>query len=89
MPLAKEHKDTIIAEHLTHEGDTGSPEVQVALLTEQINKLTGHMKDHKNDSSSQRSLIIMVSRRQRHLGFLKRTKPESYRQIIKKLGLRK
>jgi len=82
-------KKELIDQHGRHPGDTGSSEVQVALLTEQINKLTGHMKDHKNDSSSQRSLIIMVSRRQRHLGFLKRTKPESYRQIIKKLGLRK
>lgn len=82
-------KKKIIDEFGIRPGDTGSSEVQVALLTEQIRSLTEHMKTHRKDYASQRSLQLMVSRRQRHLNYLQRTNPESYRKVIKKLGLRK
>lgn len=85
---ASTRKETI-DEFGLHPGDTGSSEVQIALLTGQIKELTEHMKTHKKDFASQRSLQLMVSRRQRHLSYLKRTNLESYQKIIKKLGLRK
>mgnify|MGYP006297624265 CR=1 FL=1 len=72
-----------------HEKDTGSSEVQVALLTEKIRELTDHMKKHRHDFRSQRSLRIKVSQRQKHLKYLKRTDPEKYREVVEKLNLRK
>ena len=72
-----------------HEGDTGSPEVQIAVLTEQINRLTEHFKEHKHDYHSQRGLMKMVGRRKNMLAYLKRTDLERYKALIEKLGLRK
>jgi small subunit ribosomal protein S15 len=79
----------IIAEYGTHEGDTGSPEVQVALLTERINHLTDHLRDHKHDHHSRRGLLLMVGRRRRLLDYLRRQDVERYRSLIAKLGLRR
>ena len=89
MALATETKSTIIVEHATHEGDTGSPEVQVALLTERINMLTEHFKSHVKDFHSRRGLLRMVSQRRSQLDYLKRSKVEAYRSLIERLGLRK
>ena len=82
-------KKTVIEAHAKHEGDTGSPEVQVALLTARIEGLTGHFKEHKKDFHSRRGLLMMVSRRRKLLDYLKRTNVESYRKLIDSLGLRK
>lgn len=76
-------------EYAIHEGDTGSPEVQIAVLTEQINRLTEHFKEHKHDYHSQRGLMKMVGRRKNMLAYLKRTDLERYKALIEKLGLRK
>ncbi len=89
MSLKTEEKKKLIDEFGKHPRDTGSSEIQVALLTDQIKCLTEHMKTHKKDFRSRRSLITMVSQRQKHLQYLKRTKPEKYRQVVTKLGLRK
>lgn len=89
MSLDVEKRSLLIEEFGHHSRDTGSSEVQVALLTEEIKKLTEHMKTHKKDFRSKRSLIIMVSRRQRHLKYLKKTVPDRYRMVLKKLGLRR
>ena len=89
MPLSKDVKDQIIAEYATHEGDTGSPEVQIALLTRRIKDLTEHFKTHAKDFHSRRGLLMMVSRRRKLLDYLKRTNIESYRKLIDSLGLRK
>ena len=72
-----------------HDRDTGSSGVQVAILTTQIKRLTEHMKNNHKDYRSQRSLLIMVSKRRKHLKYLKRTNPEKYREVLKKLNLRK
>lgn len=82
-------KAAIIAEYATHEGDTGSPEVQVALLTARINHLNEHLRDNKNDHHSRRGLLLMVGQRRGLLDYLKKTDIESYRALIAKLGLRK
>ncbi|MCF0148945.1 MULTISPECIES: 30S ribosomal protein S15 [unclassified Clostridium] len=82
-------KQEIIKEHGRHEGDTGSPEVQIALLTERINSLTGHLKTHKKDHHSRRGLLMMVGRRRGLLNYLADQDIERYRAIIKKLGLRR
>ena len=82
-------KQEIIKEHGRHEGDTGSPEVQIALLTERINSLTGHLKNHKKDHHSRRCLLMMVGRRRGLLNYLADQDIERYRAIIKKLGLRR
>ena len=82
-------KSAIIAEYATHEGDTGSPEVQVALLTARINHLNEHLRDNKNDHHSRRGLLLMVGQRRGLLDYLKRKDIERYRAIIAKLGLRK
>lgn len=82
-------KQEIIKEHGRHEGDTGSPEVQIALLTERINSLTGHLKTHKKDHHSRRGLLKMVGRRRNLLAYLKDRDLEGYRALIAKLGLRK
>jgi small subunit ribosomal protein S15 len=82
-------KAAIIAKHATGEGDTGSPEVQIALLSERITYLTEHFKTHKKDHHSRRGLLKLVSQRRRQLDYLKRTSIERYRSLIAKLNLRK
>ena len=82
-------KPEIIAEHALHEGDTGSPEVQIALLTARINHLTEHLRVHKKDHHSRRGLLMLVGRRRRLLDYVKGNDVERYRAIIAKLGLRR
>ncbi len=89
MALATAKKAEIVEKFATHEGDTGSTEVQVALLTERINGLTGHFKEHHKDHHSRRGLLLLVSKRKRLLSYLKRNDVERYRKLIKALGLRK
>ena len=83
------NKTATITEHRLHETDTGSPEVQVAILTERINHLTEHLKVHKKDHHSRRGLLMLVGRRRRLLDYLKRNDVERYRALIAKLGLRR
>ena len=83
------NKTATITEHRLHESDTGSPEVQVAILTERINQLTEHLKVHKKDHHSRRGLLMLVGRRRRLLDYLKRNDVERYRALIAKLGLRR
>ncbi len=87
--MDKERKDQIIKEFARHEGDTGSPEVQVALLTERINHLNDHLADHKKDHHSRRGLLLMVGQRRGLLAYLKQTDIERYRSLIARLNLRK
>jgi len=87
--MDKEFKAQIMQTYARHEGDTGSPEVQVALLTARINDLTGHFKAHVKDHHSRRGLLRMVNRRRKLLDYLKGRNPDSYRSLIEKLGLRK
>ncbi|MGN1044070.1 MAG: 30S ribosomal protein S15 [Acutalibacteraceae bacterium] len=87
--LLKEQKDLIIKEHARHEGDTGSPEIQIALLTKRINDLTEHLKIHKKDHHSRRGLLIMVGKRRSLLNYLTKKDINRYRAIIEKLGIRK
>ena len=89
MALSAQEKAKIVAEYGQGENDTGSPEVQVALLTENINKLQSHFGDHKKDNHSRRGLIRMVNQRRKLLDYLKANKPERYSAVIKKLGLRR
>ncbi|MRX27737.1 30S ribosomal protein S15 [Kangiella sp. HZ709] len=89
MSLSAEAKAEIVKEHARAEGDTGSPEVQVALLTAQINHLQGHFKAHKHDHHSRRGLLRMVSSRRKLLDYLKRKDNSRYADLIKKLGLRR
>ena len=89
MPLVAEKKKEIIQKHQSHEKDTGSPEVQVALLTERIIYLTDHFKNHKKDHHSRRGMLKLVGQRRRLLDYLKKTNVERYRAIIKELGLRR
>jgi small subunit ribosomal protein S15 len=89
MPVTTADKARILAEHQRAKGDSGSPEVQVALLTERINMLTEHFKKHVKDFHSRRGLLRMVSQRRSQLDYLKRTKVEAYRSLIERLGLRK
>lgn len=89
MPLARESKTTIMERFRVHPKDTGSAEVQVALLSERINYLNEHFRTHRKDHASRRGLLSMVSRRKRHLEYLKRRDPEAYKQVIEKLGIRK
>ena len=89
MGLARETKSTLIASHRLHTGDTGSPEVQIALLSERINSLTDHFRTHRKDHASRRGLIMLVSKRRRLLDYLKHNAPERYQGIVDKLGLRK
>ncbi len=84
----KEKKTDIIAKFQTHEGDTGSAEVQIAILTERINQLTTHMRMHKHDYSTQRGLIMLVGQRRRLLRYLSKYNPKSYKAVIKKLKIR-
>ncbi len=87
--LTKESRGTIVQDHSRHPGDTGSPEVQIALLTERINQLTGHMRVHKQDFHSERGLMKLIGRRRRQLAYLSRTEMQRYRDVLNKLGLRK
>lgn len=89
MALTKDQKEKIISTHAKNEKDVGSPEVQIALLTEEINILTEHMKTHKHDNHSKRGLLIKVGRRRKLLEYLRKTDVKSYRELIKKLNLRK
>jgi len=82
-------KQAIIAEYATHEGDTGSPEVQVAILTHRIKNLTEHLKEHKGDHHSRRGLMLMVGQRRRLLNYLQKQDVERYRTVVKDLGLRR
>ena len=89
MPLARDAKQAVIADNAIHEGDTGSAEVQIALLTERIRHLTEHMKVHKKDFHTQRGLLMLVGRRRRMLDYLRRNNVERYRALIAKLGIRR
>lgn len=89
MPLAKDKKQDVITQYRLHDRDSGSPEVQIALLTEKIKYLTEHFKIHKTDHHSRRGLLRMVGQRRRLLDYLKSTKIDRYRAIVKELGLRK
>lgn len=89
MPLATDAKSNIISTHRTHDNDTGSPEVQVALLTARINYLTEHLKEHKKDHHSRRGLLMMVGQRRRLLNYLSSKDIERYRGLVSKLGLRR
>lgn len=88
MTMTKERKAELIKQFAAKENDTGSPEVQVALLTERINSLTEHLKGHKKDNHSRRGLLMMVNRRNRLLKYLRETSLESYRGLIEKLKIR-
>lgn len=87
--ISKEKKSQIIAEYATHEGDTGSPEVQIAVLTHRINELNAHLKENHNDHHSHRGLLKMVGHRRNLLAYLQKVDIERYRALIKKLGIRK
>jgi len=87
--LTKQNKDRIITDHETHGNDTGSPEVQIALLTQRINDLTEHLKTHRKDHSSRRGLLKMVGNRNALLKYINKKDSSRYQSIISKLGLRK
>jgi len=87
--LTKQAKEKIISDFSTHDGDTGSPEVQIALLTERINELTEHLKIHRKDHASRRGLLKMVGTRSALLKYISSKDPKRYREIISRLGLRK
>ena len=89
MPIEPEQKAAIIKQFARDEKDTGSPEVQIALLTARINQLTEHLKVHKHDDHSRRGLYKLVGQRRRHLAYLKNKDAERYRKIVERLGLRK
>jgi small subunit ribosomal protein S15 len=89
VALSKVQKTTVITGYKTHEGDTGSPEVQVALLSERISQLTLHFKSHAKDHHSRRGLLMLVGQRRRLLDYLRRTDLKRYRGLIDRLGLRK
>ena len=89
MALTAEEKQDIIAKYATHEGDTGSPEVQIALLTKRIADLTEHLKEHKHDHHSRRGLLLMVGDRRRLLDYLKGVDINRYRALLERLGLRR
>ena len=89
MPLAREAKGTVIADYATKDGDTGSPEVQIALLTERIKELTDHLKNHPRDHHSRRGLLKLVGQRRRLLAYLVRKDNARYRSVISRLGLRR
>ena len=89
MSITAERKEALIKEHGQAKGDTGSPEVQVAILTERINNLTSHFKSHAKDNHSRRGLLMMVNKRRSLLDYLRKTEGDRYTAIIAKLGLRK
>ncbi len=88
MPLTREITKNVVAENATHEGDTGSPEVQVALLTARINQLTEHLREHRHDHHSRRGLYMMVGRRKKMLAYLSNKDIERYRALVARLGIR-
>jgi small subunit ribosomal protein S15 len=87
--LAREQKTNIIEKYKTHANDTGSPEVQIAILSQRINELTDHFKAHQKDHASRRGLLMMVSKRRSLLDYLKKYDTERYKTVISKLGIRK
>jgi small subunit ribosomal protein S15 len=89
LALAAEKKNEIVNEYRQHERDTGSPEVQIALLTARINQLTEHLKEHKKDHHSRRGLLMMVGQRRRLLNYLSKKDINRYREVVAKLGLRR
>ena len=89
MPLTRDSKTTLIERYRVHPKDSGSPEVQIAVLTERITYLNEHFRVHRKDHSSRRGLLTMVGKRRRLLEYLKRRDPDRYRQIIERLGIRK
>jgi len=89
MSITAERKQELIIEYATNTGDTGSPEVQVAILSERIVNLTEHFKSHEKDNHSRRGLLMMVSKRRRLLDYLKRKSSDRYEQLVKRLGLRR
>jgi len=89
VPLDAATKKSIMTEYATSEGDTGSPEVQVALLTQRITDLTEHLKEHKHDHHSRRGLLLLVGQRRNLLNYLQRVDIERYRSLIERLGLRR
>ena len=89
MSLVKEKKMEVIGAYKKHEKDTGSPEVQIALLSERINGLTDHFKKHKKDHHSRRGLLMLVNKRRKLLAYLKSVSNDRYQEVIKRLGLRK
>ncbi|MFA5040826.1 MAG: 30S ribosomal protein S15 [Bdellovibrionales bacterium] len=89
MSITTEHKKKVIAKHARAKNDTGSPEVQIAILTERINQLTAHFEKHVKDHHSRRGLLMLVSNRRSQLSYLKKTKPAVYEKLINELGLRK
>ncbi len=88
MPLSKEQKEGIIREYGVHASDTGSPEVQIALLTKRINELVEHLRVHKHDEHSRRGLLKLVGQRRRHLAYLNGKDKTRYRAVVERLGLR-
>jgi small subunit ribosomal protein S15 len=88
MSIPAEAKTNLIRDYRTREGDTGSPEVQIALLSERIKQLTGHFKDHKKDFAARRGLLMMVGRRNTLLKYLKAKSPPRFDEVVKRLGLR-
>ena len=89
MSLTKQEKQELIDEYGRFDGDTGSPEVQVAMLTKRINQLTDHLRIHKSDEHSRRGLLRLVGQRRRHLKYLSQKDPAGYKQLIERLGLRR
>ena len=89
MPLTIDQKKTLIEQYRVHEGDTGSPEVQIALLTERINGLTEHFKRHTKDHHSRRGLLMLIGKRRSLLEYLKNNTPDRYRTVIERLGIRR
>jgi small subunit ribosomal protein S15 len=89
VSLTKEKKNEVISKFAAHEGDTGSPEVQVALLTARINELTEHLRTHRKDHHSRRGLLMLVGQRRRLLNYLSRQDVERYRSLVQELGLRR
>lgn len=89
MSITADRKQELIKEYATHEGDTGSPEIQVAILTERVVNLTEHLKEHQKDFASRRGLLMMVGQRRRLLDYLKRNDDSRYRKLIERLGLRR
>jgi len=89
MSLSKEEKNSIIGEYNRHDNDTGSPEVQIAILSKRIKDLTEHLKVHRHDVSSRRGLLKLVGKRRRHLAYLKRKDPAAYLKLTDSLGIRR
>ena len=89
MPFEKEAKTQLMHDYARHDNDTGSPEVQIAILTTRITQLTDHLRTHRHDEHSRRGLLKLVGQRRRHLKYLSQNKPDVYRELIARLGLRR